>query len=153
MTVGVVKIGDTTWYQGRSSASGYRTRLFQHPEDAGAEEAWLDQQWHDARAYWAARAVIRKAVLDTRAAQVLAMIAQDAQVGMRPVALPSVKGLEAEQVSAWRSNAPHDENNVHITGDDDAHPEREWLGRVRDNENFVEVFLTLMWAWLRLPEP
>jgi hypothetical protein len=44
-------VGELEVWQGKSLASGFRTRLFFTREDAEAEERWLDDRWRILKAF------------------------------------------------------------------------------------------------------
>lgn len=49
MPVRPIHMSAGTFHQGFSAVSGFRTRLLHSPEQAQAEEEWLDNLWHDLR--------------------------------------------------------------------------------------------------------
>ncbi len=153
MAVLVVRTGEGTWHQGRSSLSGHRTRLFYRPEGAIAEELWLDRQWEDARAFWSARAVLLRETLDERATNIVAMLARDAQVGARLVKLNPKAFPETDSISVWWSNALDHEDNVHIVLGDRHDPEQEWIGTLSTKDELANRIEALKLAWRASPAP
>ena len=150
MALAVVETERSIWHQGRSKLSGYRTRLFHDPKDASAEEAWLDDEFRAALAYWSSRMDAREDFLRRRTSQLLEVVAKDFRRGMGRVALEPNAEFGAALVKVWRSNAPDDPENVHMTCVDAGRVEHEWIGRV---ENDGDLVLAVQAFMSTLPTP
>ncbi len=115
MTVRTIRVSGVEFYCGLSS-SGHSTRTFSDPQDAEAEEKWLDEKWQLCVALWAGLPSLTPYAAQDRALAALEDVMAEAQKGLRPLLDPECpKNLEL-----FRSDGPGQEPHLLVFEGDHA---------------------------------
>lgn len=102
--------GQEVW-QGRSGASGFRTRIFLNERDAIAEEKWLDDRWLLMRTLWEGERLLSEEMLIDGLRQAFFNMVAATGIGCYPVFRRGQPQAGADPLRSrfWETTAPSEE--------------------------------------------
>lgn len=105
MSLSFYDLGRQRFHFGRSN-SGFSTRPFLDPQEATAEEEWLDGIWSDSLRLWQSASDLSDETRCARARQSTLDVLTAAKRGLRPITSPEIpRNFRVYRSDGWREPA------------------------------------------------